>query len=302
MIGIDHQRALHRLLEGIENTGSDLLFIVNGSTGNFLRGVLRHVITLACTPVRIEHVSLDTRIQLGDLLAAGLIRIPAVKHKGAVCRNCPDLRHSLYNKALHLDLGFATVGIKLHIAICSRSRIFVNTVQIHIGFDQTAAHQAEIGLVAVVAPLGKGEHEVIAGPAFDHSRTQGAGLVEPAAATVKGQRQQRVKLALRQGQLELVSKFVDLSAHGLQELCQQSLCLFPRNTVGLVFLQLVIRNSCAVANSPLGMIPIGILAKAFKFLQQIDHFFAGLKFRCRAYGDRCQGDQRNQQRNSQSYT
>ena len=300
LISIHDQRTLERLLERIQNARGDLLFIVYGFAGDLLCGILRTACAVTSAPVGIERIALHTCIQFGDLFATGGISIPAIKNKIVVCRHSTDRRRGIDIKTLNLDFARTAVGIKLHIAVTRRGRLIINTVQVHVGLSQAAADQSGDRLAATVTPLRKSENEIIALPAFHNRSTQRAGLVQPGSTTVEGQRKQRVKLCLGQFQTELIGKAVDRSAHAVQELLQQRFRLIHGNAVCLVLRQLAVRHSGAIANRPLGIVPIGMAAEAFKFLQNTDHIIACFEIRGRIGSNRTHGDQAQHQRNGQN--
>ena len=297
LVGIDHKSALHRVIKGIENIGSYLTLVADSGAGDgLLRGIVGHSLAVTCAPMRIQCVGLHALIQLGNLLTAGGIGVPAFKLVARVCRFGLNIGDCCGIVALSLDLTFAAIGIKANKRIIVGQIVVVNTIEVHIGLCQAALDQHGNCLTAGSAPLAKGKQQIGAGPAFYNSGLQGAGLriAQPAAATVKAQGNKRIEHTLGKGQAELIDKIVHFLFVLLQVLKQQLLSFFLGNAIGVILVQLAFGNTGTVAHGPLLVIPVGLCSKALPHLNDIHTFLAHGKLRrslCRDGSHRNQCDQ-----------
>ena len=303
LVGIDDQSALHGIIEGIEHSSRDLALIVYCSAGNgLLIRILRQAFAVCSTPVRIQSVGLHALIQLSDQLTAGSIGVPAFKLIAGICRYSADLGVCVGIIALSLDLTYTAIGIKANIGNVAGQVVVVNTVEVHIGFCQATADQRRDGLAACSAPLAKGKQQIVTGPALNYGGVQGAGFVQPGAAAVIAQRQNRVEHTLGKGQTILINKLIDSLGILIQVIQQLLFSILSGNADGLIFLQLAVGYASTITNGPLLVVPIGLGAKAFPLFNNVNAFLTCGEISSSLCRNCSHRDQRNQQGNCQGQT
>ena len=168
----------------------------------------------------------------------------------SVCLQKTYLRHA------------TTVGIVLHITVVGRRGIGINTVDIHVHFNFSAAQIGGIAVAGFLAPQDHCVQQLIGAALVDDHALQIAVAVHPAGTGIVGEHNQSVVLVLLQRQAVGGSEGVDLLIKCHQSLAQSQVCIFLRDGMdvgdGAILIQHgIVRNILTIS---------GIILKMMFFL------------------------------------
>ena len=203
------------------------------------------------------------------------------------------------------DLGAVTaLGIINDIAEFRGSGDAVYTVEVQIGFCQTARDQTALDLIARLAPGDDGIQEFRTGLAVNDGAAEGSVALRPCRAAVIGEAQKGVKLVLIQRQTEGIDQLID----GLLCHChigsEQSVSFLFRDA----FLRILgkfragLGNVAAITDRILRIVEDGLGEKTLMLLDQCDQFLACLHIRGSGNRNGDCKDRAYQQRNRQNHT
>ena len=274
---------------------------VNGVVfGEFFLGKILNIYILAFHPTGIQGQALGGTVQLRDLLSALERGIPTGKGITLPGGSHPDGRIQIRVIGLDLGLAFTAVELEHDIAVIIGNRPGIDAVEEDVGFDQAAGDQGSQDLAAGIAPLADLEHEFVAGDAVDQASAPGRAFPEhPRGTKVVCKEQQRIELLLVIFQTVLIDEAVQALRKGIGVLAQQRVGFFVSNAVLTVALQIFIRTAGTMTDGPLGIVPTGVLVKAFHGLQQFHTFIADGKLGSGGYGNRVRRDQAENNDNRQ---
>ncbi len=219
-------------------------------------------ITRSLLPMGIEGLCLGGFIQLGHPGAAFLGCIPA--HKAVTGAHRIGLGDNGLGCVVALNLHRTHTLIVLihHIAVVRRRIHRVGSVEVHIGFRQTALYQVDIQLGAGVGPEGHGIDKIVALQAVDHGTTEFTVRIDPVSAHVVCKEHQGIKLVLLQTQAVALQEIMQCFFHIRQVFPQQRICLLFRNTIGIIILS----AAAAIANGILAVVIVRLFHKALLLL------------------------------------
>ena len=222
----------------------------------------------------VEGPVLHAGIQHADPAAAGCGGVPAVKAIARPGGGRQDGGGQVRVVALNSGAAGAAVAVVEHIAVVGGRCRGIESVQVQVGFAETATDQTGENGAAGVAPEGQRMDEAVARGAVQHGGAKLPLLVEPAGAAVEGEHGQSVKLILGQGDAVGGGEVVQSPADGVGVCTQQGFGLRLGDAVAQVAVQVLIGAAGAVAHGVLGVVPIGHPGEALEFFQQVDALLA----------------------------
>ena len=245
-------------------------------------------------PVGIQSHFGSGVIQGGDPLATVLLSVPTQETVVGLERNRTGDGRLICIITLHQYIQNTVNRIEQDVGhiLTATLQMGIDTVQIHIGFAQSALQKARQNLQRLTrsAPTCHLIDKIVAGITVDDGLHQITAAGQPTCAEIVCKQRQCIILILLQGQVVLGNELAQLYLHTRYGLTQIFFCLRFRNGSGHTFLPV-----CTVTNTIMLIVPVTIGMESFEFLQYVNCILTDGHFTICGCAQRCDRNQTHQQ-------